>query len=400
MPINKVSKKNDDTIKLKKTKTSKVKNKKPKIKMKKKNQGEMDLAFLLIVGILVVFGLVMVFSASHVSAFSKTGDSLYYIKKQVIFAGVGFVAMLLISKIPYGLYKKYAVLLYSIAMILMIVVVILNGGGAGRWINIGSFSFQPSEIMKLALIVATATIITNNQNKMDQFKYGIVSPLVILFPVIIVLMVFQHHLSATIIMTSIVVIMIFVGGARIKYFLFSIPIGALAIAGIVYFKGIGYIWERFQIWFDPFADPTDSSYQTIQSLLAIGSGGVMGLGLGNSRQKYLYLPEPHNDFIFAIVCEELGLIGALLVILLFVFFVYRGFLIANKAPNKFASMLVIGITIQIALQALLNIAVVTNSMPNTGISLPFFSYGGTALMLQLAEMGIILNVSRYCVDDE
>lgn len=397
MSISKVDR-NNDTIKIKNRR--KVKEKKPKIKMRKrKKQGEMDLAFLIIISILVVFGLIMVFSAGYAYAFDKTGDSLFYIKRQVIFASAGFLAMLFISKIPYGLYKKYSALIYTVGIVLMALVVIMNKGKPGRWLELGALRFQPSEIMKLALIVVTATIITNNQNQMDKFKYGVLSPLLPLVPVIIILMVFQHHLSATIIMVSIVAIMMFVGGAKVRYFLFTIPIALAGIAGIIMVKGIGYIGERFDIWLNPFSDVSDTTYQTVQSLLAIGSGGIMGLGLGNSRQKYLYLPEPHNDFIFAIVCEELGLIGALLVIALFVFFVYRGFVIANKAPNKFASMLVVGITVQIALQALMNIAVVSNSMPNTGISLPFFSYGGTALMLQLAEMGIILNVSRYCEED-
>ncbi len=400
MAVNKVGSSADN---VRKTKVQKDAERKPRSNIKfkkKKKQGSLDLAFLLIVSILVIFGLVMVFSASHVAAFSEEGDSLYYIKKQFIFAVVGFVLMLLISKIPYGLYKKHSALIYGVAIFFMALVVIMNKGKAGRWLNLGILSFQPSEIMKIALIIVTATIITNNQNKMHTFKYGIMAPLMPLVPVILILMVFQHHLSATIIMISIVVIMIFIAGAKIKYFLFTIPVGLLGIVGIIMLKGIGYMGERFQIWFDPFSDPTGSTYQTVQSLLAIGSGGIMGLGLGNSRQKYLYLPEPHNDFIFAIVCEELGLIGALLVMLLFVFFVYRGFVIANKAPNKFASMLVIGITVQIALQALMNIAVVTNSMPNTGISLPFFSYGGTALVLQLAEMGIILNISRYSSEEK
>lgn len=404
MPVNRIdfNAKNTRTISKdnRLTHSKKINNKKPKIKMLKKKLGDIDLAFLLIVSILVVFGLVMVFSASYVSAYNKTGDSLFYIKKQFVFAVIGFVLMLLISKIPYGLYKKHSMTFYGVALFLMVIVVIMNKGKAGRWLTLGPLSLQPSEFMKIALIIMTATIITNNQNKMDKFKYGMVAPLIPLVPVVIVLMLFQHHLSATIIMSSIVVIMIFIGGAKLLHFIPMAVAGIAGVSSIILIKGISYMAKRFEIWFNPFSDPSGNSYQTIQSLYAIASGGVMGLGIGNSRQKYLYLPEPHNDFIFAIVCEELGLIGALLVILLFVFLVYRGFVIANKAPNKFASLLVIGITLQIALQALMNIAVVSNSMPNTGISLPFFSYGGTALVLQLAEMGIILNISRYSSEEK
>lgn len=380
---------------LTRTKTATKKVAKPKLK-----QGSMDVTFFLLVLVLVAFGLVMVFSASYAAALHESGDSFYYIAKQVKFAILGLAAMLLISRIPYFLYKNSVGIIYTVGIILMALVVITNKGEAGRWLSLGDLTFQPSEIMKLAVIIAFAALIAQNYNKMDTFQYGVKPFLIAIVPVIGILIIFQHHLSATLIICAIGVIMMYIGGTRMKYFLVTIPAAIIAIVGVILAKGVGYMGERIQIWLDPFSDPLGTTWQTMQSMIAIGSGGIMGLGLGNSRQKYMYLPEPQNDFIFAIVCEELGLIGAILVILLFIFLVYRGFVIANKAPNKFASMLVIGIMLQIAIQTMLNIAVVTNSIPNTGISLPFFSYGGTALVIQMAEMGIVLNISRFSSIDK
>lgn len=366
----------------------------------KTSVGPIDSVFLLLVLILVAFGLVMVFSASYASANYRYGDSLHYIKRQAVFAVIGVVAMLIISRVPYYIYHRLAKPIYWICLGLITIVWPLNGFGAGRFISIGGQQFQPSELMKVAIIILFSALIVQNFRKMDTLKFGIMPFMLALLPVIIVLVALQHHLSATIIICTIGVAMMFVGGSRMRYFLPVAGAGVLGIIGMIMVKGVDYMGDRVYNWMHPMEDVLGDSWQTVQSLIAIGSGGFMGLGLGNSRQKYLYLPEPQNDFIFAIVCEELGFIGALLVILLFVFLVYRGFVIANKAPNKFASMVVIGITFQIALQALLNIAVVSNAMPNTGISLPFFSYGGTALMIQLAEMGIILNISRYSVEEK
>lgn len=366
----------------------------------KKKVGSIDIVFLLLVLVLLAFGMIMVFSASYAYAYSERGDSFYFIRKHVMFVIAGIVAMLLLSKFPpYTSYQKLVSIIYIVGLGLMGLVVILNGGRAGRWIEIpGIGSFQPSEIMKFAVIITFATMIAKNHDKMSTFRYGVLPFILILIPIVGVMML-QHHLSGTIIICAIGLCMMFVGGTRIFYFLLLIPIGAAGLAGIVFLKGVDYMMERVKNWLDPFQDMLGSSWQTIQSMIAIGSGGVMGKGLGNSTQKHLYLPEPQNDFIFAIVCEELGLVGAILVILLFIFLIYRGFVIANKAPNKFAAMVVVGITMQIAIQAMLNIAVVTNSIPNTGISLPFFSAGGTALLMQLGEVGVILNISRYMVDD-
>jgi len=365
-----------------------------------RREGSMDTAFLLLVLILCAFGLMMVFSASYAYADYHLDDSLHYIRRQAIFAGMGLVAMLVLSRVPYYIYKNTSSLIYVVGLALMMLVVVVNGGGAGRFINIAGTTFQPSELMKFAIIVVFADLIGKNYNRMDTMRYGVTPFLITLAPVVVILVVFQRHLSATIIIVAIGAIMMFVGGMKLRYFLPVLPAGGLLVLVVILVKGVAYWGERINGWLDPFSDTANTTWQTVQSLVAIGSGGLMGLGLGNSRQKHLYLPEPQNDFIFAIVCEELGLIGALLVILLFGLLIYRGFVIANKAPNKFASMLVVGIVFQIALQTLLNIGVVCNAFPNTGISLPFFSYGGTALLVQMAEMGIVLNVSRYGISDE
>ncbi|MGI5959317.1 MAG: putative lipid II flippase FtsW [Massiliimalia sp.] len=373
------------------------------VKLRKKNR-TIDIAFLLIVLILVAFGAIMVFSASYPNSYAQNGDSFYIIKKHLIFVVAGIAGMLFLSKFPpYSTYEKLSVLIYIIALGMMALVVVINfangNGGVGRWIYLGFFQFQPSEIMKLAMVIICAALVSKNSGRMKTFRYGVLPFGLVLLPVVGLMMI-QHHLSGTIIICVIVLAMMFVGGTHFGWFVAIIPAGAAGLAGIVILKGVGYMQDRVKNWLDPFSDILGDSWQTVQSMIAIGSGGIMGSGLGNSRQKYLYLPEPQNDFIFAIVCEELGFIGAILVIVLFILLVYRGFVIANKAPNKFAGMVVVGITIQIAIQAILNIAVVTNSIPNTGISLPFFSYGGTALMMQLFEMGIILNISRYATEEK
>lgn len=367
------------------------------IRTKKRVIGEMDTAFLLIVMILLVFGLIMVFSASFANALYYEHDSLKYIKKQGLFAVVGVVGMLVISRIDYRLYKKFVIPIFVLGVSLLGIVLLFEQNGARRWLPLGPLgTFQPSEFMKLAVILVFAVFISSNYEKMGTFRYGVV-PFAIVLAIVIGLMMLEPHLSGSLIIGGIGAVMMFVGGTKMRYFCALIPVAVLGIVAIIMLKDVSYMTSRIHNWLDPFSNENihGEVWQTCQSLIAIGSGGVMGLGLGGSRQKYLYLPEPQNDFIFAIVCEELGLIGAVLVITLFVLLVYRGFSIANKAPDKFGAMVAIGITVQIGLQALLNIGVVTNAIPNTGISLPFFSYGGTALVMQLAEMGILLNISRH-----
>lgn len=366
----------------------------------KPKQKRFDTAFLIIILILLAYGTIMVFSASYPAALQKTGNSLHFISQHVLYVAVGIAAMLLISRIDYHLYRRFAYIIFGIALVLLILVAIPGVGrklnNARRWIYIGPIGFQPSEIMKFAVIVLFSHLIAHYQKRMSTFKQGVL-PFAAVLLVIAVLMMLEPHLSGTILIFGIGCIMMYIGGTKLRYFLAVGGLGIGAIAGIIAVKGVSYITERLQFWLNPFADINDKTWQTVQSLVAIGSGGLLGRGIGASRQKYLYLPEPYNDFIFAIICEELGLIGALFVIVLFVLFAVRGFSIASKAPDRFGFMLATGITVQICLQAVLNIAVVTNTIPNTGISLPFFSYGGTAIMMQLGEMGILLNISRHAL---
>jgi len=375
-------------------------------KTKTKQLAGMDLPFFIIIMILMTFGLVMMFSASYAWGLYEAGDSFLYIRKQLILASIGVAGMLVISMIDYRIYmKKFIVFGLFITSLAMLIYVGFFGPvikGARRWIVFGPINFQPSEVMKLAIILLFSYIISVNYTKLNKFSYGIV-PFMAVLGTVAGLMMVQPHLSGTIIICSIGIIMMFVGGSNIKHLM---GIGVVGIIGLVVavivliqVAGIGYFQVRIEGFLDPMSDVKDATFQTYQSLVTIGSGGIFGLGLGNSMQKFRYLPESHNDFVFSIVCEELGFIGAMLIIILFSLFIFRGFYIASKSPDKFGMMLAVGLTVQIGLQALLNIAVVTNSIPNTGVSLPFFSYGGTALMMQLFQMGIMLNISRHAALD-
>lgn len=343
-----------------------------------------------------MFGLVMLFSASYAYDMYHEGNSFYHIERQLIFAVLGVVAMIAISFIDYRLLIKFSLAIYAVTIILLIVVLFMpRMNGAKRWINLGFTTFQPSEIAKFAVVVMFARWIDLYYSKMETFKYGILPFAVILAPIIL-LMVLEPHLSGTVLILSISAIMMLIGGTKLKWF----GIAALIIAGVlaivVMIPGaIPYAMGRIEHWRNPFLDPLGEGYQTIQSLYAIGTGGLLGRGIGMSRQKHLYIPEPHNDFIFAIVCEELGFVGAVIIILLFVLLIWRGFVIAMRSRDKFGFMLAIGLVSQVGIQALFNIAVVTNTFPNTGISMPFFSSGGTSLVMLLAEMGVVLSVSRY-----
>lgn len=366
---------------------------------KKKSEplnGKLDITFLALVLILLTTGLVMLFSASYAFSYEQYGNSYKFISRQALFAAVGVAVMLLISKIDYRFWRKFAWVLYIVSVALLAVVKILppmlKGKDVKRWIVIGPINFQPSEIAKFAVILLFASLIAANHKQMKSFKF--VAFLVLLLGIPCVLVVVEPHLSATVLIFAIGIVLLIVGGLQKRYIIGGVIAGvgggALAIATGV----IGYGSDRIKYWLDPWADAKSKGFQTIQSLLAIGSGGILGRGIGQSRQKYLWLPEPHNDFIFAIVCEELGLVGAIVIILFFCLLVWRGFTIAMRAQDKFGSLLALGLTFQVGLQAMLNIWVVTNTIPNTGISLPFFSYGGTSLLILLAEMGIVLSVSR------
>ena len=363
--------------------------------------GRMDLPFLLLTLLLTVMGLVMLFSASFPSANYETGDPTFYLKRQGLFALLGLAAMVVMSRMNYQKLRRYSVLLVGISLFLLLLVLVpglgINENGATRWLGKkGVLTFQPSEIAKLAVIVFFADSISKKKNLMETFKYGI-RPYLLLLAFYAVLMLLEPHLSGTILIVGTGVVLIIVGGINKKWAIGGI--GAVAAVGFAYVKlvetgVISYGASRIEMWKNPFIDPLKAGYQLSQSLITIGSGGLTGVGLGKSRQKFLYLPEEHNDFIFAVVCEELGLIGATLVMLVFALLILRGFWIALQARDRFGALLVVGIMTQIGLQTFFNIAVVSGFVPTTGISLPFFSYGGTALALQLFEMGIVLSVSR------
>ena len=363
--------------------------------------GQMDLPFLLLTLLLTVMGLVMLFSASFPSANYETGDPTFYLKRQGLFALLGLAAMVVMSRMNYQKLRRYSVLLVGISLFLLLLVLVpglgINENGATRWLGKkGVLTFQPSEIAKLAVIVFFADSISKKKNLMETFKYGI-RPYLLLLAFYAVLMLLEPHLSGTILIVGTGVVLIIVGGINKKWAIGGI--GAVAAVGFAYVKlvetgVISYGASRIEMWKNPFVDPLKDGYQLSQSLITIGSGGLTGVGLGKSRQKFLYLPEEHNDFIFAVVCEELGLIGATLVMLVFALLILRGFWIALQARDRFGALLVVGIMTQIGLQTFFNIAVVSGFVPTTGISLPFFSYGGTALASQLFEMGIVLSVSR------
>lgn len=338
----------------------------------------------------------MMFSASYAYAYYYYGgNGYYYITRQLVFAVIGICAMFIASRFDYRILRRFAWPIMAVSYVLLMVVLFLpKVKGVRRWINLGFTTFQPSEIAKFTLVVVFAHLVASNYAKMKTFKYGIF-PFAVVLGTTVVLLMAEPHLSATVLMCLIGAIMMFVGGSNLKWFAL---VGGVGVAGIgiaaMIPQVIAYAMTRLQYWRDPFSDPQGYGFQTLQSLYAIASGGLMGVGVGNSKQKYLYLPEPQNDFVFAIVCEELGFIGAVLIILLFVLLVWRGFVIAARCRDRFGAMLVVGLTSQVGLQAMLNIAVVTNTIPNTGISLPFFSAGGTALTMLLAQMGVILSVSR------
>ena len=357
--------------------------------------GRMDISFFFLVIVLMTIGLIMVFSASYATSLNENDSGISIVMRQVLFVAMGLVAMFVLSYIPYQLYQKLYRLIYIGCLGLTAIALLFSDSrDARRWIQLPGISFQPSELLKFALIVVCAALIARNYRQMDTLKKGILEFFYFLIPAFGVVAL-QRHMSWIMLMVIICGAMMFIAGSKVYYVLMLVPVGLLGLV-ILQALGFDYIGSRIDAWLDPFSDIQNSTWQIVQSLYAIGSGGLFGVGLGNSTQKFLWLSEPQNDFIFAVVCEELGLVGALMIILLFVLFVASGFSIAMRAPDKFGSMLVIGIVLQFGVQALLNIAVVSNAMPTTGISLPFFSAGGSATLVQLAQVGIVLNVSRYC----
>lgn len=363
----------------------------------------MDLPFLVLVLTLVAFGLVMLYSASYAVALYRRNDAFAYIRPQLLFAAVGLIALYLASRVDYHIYHKLAWPMLGLSLVLLVVVLFMpEYNGCKRWIVLpGLGTLQPSEIAKFSVILTFSHIISLNHQRMKRFSVGVL-PFAAILGVLAVLMLLEPHLSGTLLLFGIGAVLMFVGGTGMRWFALAGGLGVAAIAGAVILLPdlVPYAADRLSSWIDPFSDPLGDGHQTIQSLYAIGSGGATGLGLGNSRQKYLYVPEPQNDFIFSILCEELGFIGACLVILLFVLLLLRGAVIALRAPDKFGALLTVGFVVQVVMQAVLNMAVVTNTIPNTGISLPFFSSGGTSLMMLLGEMGIVLSVSRQGLQEK
>lgn len=358
--------------------------------------GEMDRPFLILVIVLVCIGSVMVFSASYPVAETKYDNSFYFARRQFFFVILGIGIMTAVAKLgDYRWLRKFSLAIFVFALVINAATAVpgigLERNGARRWLNIG-IDFQPSEVLKFALILICARHISDNRGHLNTFKTGIL-PFVFFLLASAATTVMQRHLSCTIIICAIVFIMMWMGGSPSKWLVGTAVTGTIGLAAVL--QGMKHSVQRIAVWHDPFSHLREGGWQPVQSLYAISSGGFWGLGLGQSNQKQGYLPEPHNDYIFAILCEELGYFGAICVILLFVLLVWRGIIIAKNAPNVYASLLVSGIVYSLAVHVLLNIAVVTNSIPSTGIGLPFFSYGGTSLCIWMAEMGVVLSVSRY-----
>ena len=362
------------------------------------HRGRPDLPFLLLILVLLTFGVIMVLSASFASAYydlqGETGhDPVYFFSRQTFFAAVGVGVMLLFSRVPMAVYHKLAfpAFLASVGLLGLVLIAGTVVNGARRWINLGFTTFQPSEIVKIAIILYFSALICKYRERMRTFRYGIL-PFAALLASVAVLLVLEPHFSATVIVGMIGAVMLFLGGVRLYWFIGGAS--ALLVGGVLAVKLVPYVASRVLSFRDPFADLTGDGWQIVQSLYAIGSGGSFGMGLGAGRQKYLYLPEEHNDFIFAVMAEELGLVGTILVLTLFALLIVRGYWIGIHSEDRFSFLVGCGISTMLALQVFLNVAVCTNLIPCTGISLPFFSYGGTALLIQMAEAGILLSISR------
>jgi cell division protein FtsW len=373
------------------------------IERPKFRKGPIDIPFVMIILTLLVVGLIMMFSAGYAWAINEDLPGEYYFMRQLGFAALGLFMCFIASHIDYHIFSK-KIIIAGLAVFTVANLILCRVGpfanphnGAWRWIKFpGIPEYQPSEIAKFAIILIYAVLIAVNHKKMKKFTWGIL-PFAGVLALFAGLVIIEPHISATVIICSIAASMMLVGGTRLGHLIIFAVVGGAVLIGVVYIMyrmGYTYIGERLTSMLDTMNTGEAETWQTRQSLIAIGSGGWFGLGLGQSRQKFMYLPESKNDFVFAIVCEELGFFGALIVMLIFLLLIIRGFDIAKHAPDKLGMMLAYGLTFQIGIQALLNIAVVTNTIPNTGISLPFFSYGGTALIMQIAQMGIILNVSR------
>ena len=355
-----------------------------------------DFPFLFLVLLLLTVGLAMLYSASFAQSAYDTGYeiSTKYLQKQAVCAAIGLVAMYFFSRIPSDLWYRFAWPLYGVSIVLLLSVLVIGQevNGAKRWINLAGIQFQPSEVAKFTMIVLFARLTRQFGQEAKQFRYGVMGFGMALMGILVPLAL-EKHLSAIMLMGMVAVVMMFVAGTSPKWLLAGAA--AAGVFVILYISFMGYAGDRVTAWLHPEQDPGDTGYQILQSLYAIGSGGLFGLGYGKSRQKYLYLPFQYNDYIFAICCEELGLVGAMGISLLFAVTILRGYWIALHARDRFSTVLASGLVTLIAVQTILNLCVVTNLLPSTGIALPFFSYGGTALAVNLGEMGIVLQISRY-----
>ncbi len=360
----------------------------------------LDMPFTLIILVLLAVGITMMFSASYPSAYYQIGDSYYYLKRQLLFAAIGLVIMIAVSFVDYHYYHRFALFILGVSYFALVLVLILPAqNGVHRWVGIGAFGIQASEISKFAIILFLAHWGSRYYDRMDTMKYGVL-PALAVFASTSLLLFLEPHYSCIVIIAILTVVMLFVSGIKLKWLI----IGGVVLAGLIILLWstglLTYAMTRVKGWGQALSASRDDlklwndTWQTRNSLYAIGSGGVFGLGLGQSRQKYLYLPEPQNDFIFAIVCEELGLIGAVVILIIFALLVWRGVIISLRARDRFGKLLGIGLVTHIGLQVILNILVITDWLPNTGISLPFFSYGGSSLMMLLFEMGVVLSISR------
>ena len=362
---------------------------------RRKTGESVDFPFLFLILLLLAVGLIMLWSASFAQSEYDTGytSSTRYLQKQALCAAIGLAAMYGFSRIPVRVWYQLAWPLYGISIVLLLSVLVIGQevNGAKRWINLAGIQFQPSEIAKFTMILLFARLTTYFGQDAKKFRFGVLGFGMALMGILVPLAL-EKHLSAIMLMGMVAVVMMFVAGTSPKWLLAGA--GAAAVFVVVYITFMGYAGDRVTAWLHPEQDPGDTGYQILQSLYAIGSGGLFGLGFGKSRQKYLYLPFQYNDYIFAIVCEELGLVGALCIIALFAAAILRGYWIALRARDRFSTVLAAGLVTLIAVQTILNLCVVTNLLPSTGIALPFFSYGGTALAVNLGEMGIVLRISR------
>ena len=359
--------------------------------------GSIDIPFLGLTIALLTIGLIMLFTASYPYAYYYKDSSYYYFIRQILFAVAGLVAMLLMSKINYKILKAIYKPVFVVTIALLVIVLFhhTNVQNFKRWIPLGPVTIQPSDLAKFTIILTLAVYISKYYKKMKTMKYGILIPIGII-AIFCGLIYLEHHLSCTILMFFIGACLMFAGGSDWKLFAFGLAVIVLLGFLVVSFPTLieNYAGKRIVAWLDKDYDPLNGRWQTNNSLYAIGSGGFFGVGLGNSKQKYLYVSEPQNDFIFSIVCEELGFLGAAIIIALFAALVIRGLIIASRCKDKFGSLLIIGVVAQIGLQVVLNILVVTDTLPNTGFAFPFFSYGGTAIFMLLFEIGVVLSISR------